>query len=53
MMVACVDRQACCNFHEMVQCYEQVLHIAVLLQSNFLLLVTSSQTVVVKVRLQK
>ncbi len=41
IMVTCVDRKVCCNFHRMVQCYRQMLHIAIMLHSNFLLLVTS------------
>ncbi len=36
MMVTCVDGQAYCNFHGMVQCYRQMLRIAVTLHSNFL-----------------
>ncbi len=37
----------CCNFHGMVQCYGQMLNIAVTSYSNLLHLVTSSQTVLV------
>ncbi len=36
-----------CNFHRPVQCYGQMLHIAVTLHSNFLHLITSSQTALV------
>ncbi len=46
-MVTCVDGQACCHFHGTVQCYRQMLRIAVTLHSNFLHLVTSSQTALV------
>ncbi len=38
-MVICVDRQSSCNFHEMVQCYRQMLRTAVMLRSNFLHLI--------------
>ncbi len=37
----------CCNFHEMVQCYRQMLRIVVTLRINFLHLVTSLQTALV------
>ncbi len=43
----CVDGQACSNFHGMVQCYGQMLPIAVTLRSNFLNLATSLQTALV------
>ncbi len=33
--ITCVDGQAYCNFHGMVQCYRQMLHIEVILHSNF------------------
>ncbi len=35
MAVTCVDGRVCCNFHGMVQCYAQMLHIVVMLCSNF------------------
>ncbi len=41
-VVTCVDGQASCNFHGMVQCYGQMLHIVVTLHRNFLHLVTIS-----------
>ncbi len=47
-MVTCVDGQVCYNFHTMVQCYRQTLHIAVMLHSNFLHLVTLSWTALVE-----
>ncbi len=31
-MVTSMDRQVCCNFHGMVQCYGQMLRIAVMLK---------------------
>ncbi len=46
-MVTCVDKQERCNFHGMVQCYGQMLHIAVMLCNNFLHLVILSQTTLV------
>ncbi len=46
-MVTCVDGKVGCNVHEMVQHYEQMLHTAVMLHSNFLHLVTLLQTVLV------
>ncbi len=49
-MVPCVDRQACCSFHGMVQCSEQMLHMAVTLHSNFLHLVTSCGTALITYR---
>ncbi len=47
MMVTCVDGQMYCNFHGVVQCYGQMLHIAVMLRSNVLHLATSSQTALI------
>ncbi len=35
MRVTYVDGQACCNFHGTVQCYRQMLHIAIMLHSYF------------------
>ncbi len=40
-VVTCVDGQAWCNFYRMVQCSRQMLHIAVMLHSNFFHFVTS------------
>ncbi len=37
----------CCNFHETVQCYGQMLHTEVTLRSNFVHLATSLQTALV------
>ncbi len=48
--LTCVDKRVCCNFRGMVQCYGQMLHIAVTLPSNFLYVVTSSQTALVTCR---
>ncbi len=48
--VTCVNGKACCNFHGTVQCHRQMLRIAVMLQSNFLHLVTSSWTALAKQR---
>ncbi len=47
MMVTCVDKQRCCNFYGMVQCYGQTLYIAFMLHSNFLCLVTLLQMALV------
>ncbi len=47
MMVTCVYGQACCNFHETVLCYGQMLVIAVMLHINILHIVTLSQTALV------
>ncbi len=47
MIVICVEGRVCCNFHGMVKCYRQMLPTAVTLHSNFLHLVTSSQTALV------
>ncbi len=47
MAVKYVGGQAFCNFHGMVQCYENMLHIAVMLYSNLLHLVTSSRAALV------
>ncbi len=46
-MVTFVDRQVCCNFHGTVQSYGPRLHIAVMLHSNLLHLIISSQTALV------
>ncbi len=46
-MVTCVDGQACCCFHGMVQCYGQMLRVAVTICSNYLHRVTSLQTALV------
>ncbi len=35
------------NFHGMVQCYRQMLHIVVMLHCNFVDIVTSSQKVLI------
>ncbi len=45
--VSWVGGHACCKFHGMVQCYRQMLRIAVTIRSNFLYLVTSLQTALV------
>ncbi len=45
--VTYVDIQMCCNFQGMVQCYIQMLHIVVMLRSNFLRLVNLLQTALV------
>ncbi len=44
MTITCVNGQACSGFYETVQCYRQMLCIAVKLSSNFLHLVTLLQT---------
>ncbi len=47
MMVTYVDGYMCCTFHGMVLCYGQMLRTAVTLCSNFLHLITLSQTTLV------
>ncbi len=47
MTVTCVDRQKCCYFHRMVQCYGLMLHIATKLLNNFLQLVNLLLTALV------
>ncbi len=46
-MVTYVNRQERCNFHGMVQCYGQMLHIALCYAVIYLHLVNSSQMALV------
>ncbi len=41
----CVHGQVYCNFHGTVQCYRPVLHIAVMLRSNFFHIITRRSAV--------
>ncbi len=46
-MITCVDGQVCSNFHGTVQCYRQMWRYAVKWHSNFLHLVTTTQTALI------